>query len=169
MKPLGRESPVGARLLIRQNVRRGSAFTMRPLIRPVGHLLPAWRLGRRAGCGTKGNAPPVRRQNDRSCVPAVGERPRTPRANARSASLPSRSHAFAEPNARSSASKHGAIADRLKRSREAGRTGRGSLHFCSVFCSGSRTRNDAVRALRSSNSAAACARTACTSCPRCIA
>jgi hypothetical protein len=53
-----------------------------PLIRPAGHLLPALRPGRRAGRGAKGNAPPVRRKEDVSCVPTVGEHPGTQKANA---------------------------------------------------------------------------------------
>jgi hypothetical protein len=56
---------------------RATVARSKPLIRPAGHLLPAWRLGRRAGRGAKGNARPVRRKEDVSCVPTVGEQPCT--------------------------------------------------------------------------------------------
>jgi hypothetical protein len=54
----------------------------RPLTRPGGHPLPARALETLAERGARGNALPARRKENVSCVPTVGEQPRTPRANA---------------------------------------------------------------------------------------
>jgi hypothetical protein len=57
----------------------------RPLIRPAcgtGPPSPRVATAETSRTRAKGNAPPVPRKEDQSCVPAVGEQPPTQRANA---------------------------------------------------------------------------------------